>query len=136
MVSSQRSVSRYTARVKTVHIGRASTRSPATYPGGLLRDYILPSLGVTVTQAANDLAISRQTLHRVLAGQMAISVAMAARLERYCAISASFWLIRQSEYDLARVLRDEARALSRIPRHKLPHEVIELLGAVDDSRAQ
>ena len=44
---------------------KASTSSE--HPGALLRDSVLPALKLSVSQAARDLMITRQTLHRILA---------------------------------------------------------------------
>jgi addiction module HigA family antidote len=53
----------------------------------LLRDHVLPALQLSVGQAARDLVVTRQTLHRIVAGNAAISTEMAARLERFCGVS-------------------------------------------------
>ena len=60
----------------------------AEHPGMLLRNHVLPGLGLSVSQAARDLGIARQTLHRILAGDAAITPEMAARLERLCGVPA------------------------------------------------
>jgi addiction module HigA family antidote len=102
-------------------------------PGTLLRDHVLPALGLSVSQAARDLAISRQTLHRVLAGNAAITPEMAARLERFCGVPSRFWLHRQHERELRRAETALAAVLSRIPAHALPTETLMRIGA-DDAR--
>jgi addiction module HigA family antidote len=70
-----------------------------------LRDDVLPALGIiTVTQAAEELGITRPALSRVLNGKAAISPEMALRLEQWLGVnnggSASLWLGQQSAYDL------------------------------------
>ena len=45
-------------------------------PGELLRDHVFPGLRLSVSQAARDLGIAHQTLHRILAGDADITVAM------------------------------------------------------------
>ena len=74
------------------------------HPGVTLRDDVLPALGITVTQAALELRITRPALSRVLNGKAAISPEMALRLEQWLGIdnggSASLWLGQQSAYDL------------------------------------
>ena len=52
------------------------------HPGLTLRDDVLPALGLTVTQAAAQLDVSRVALSRVLNGQAAISPEMALRIAR------------------------------------------------------
>ena len=52
------------------------------HPGLTLRDDVLPALGLTVTDAAEQLGVARPTLSRMLNGHAAISPEMALRLER------------------------------------------------------
>ena len=53
------------------------------HPGETLRDDILPALGLTVTQAAEELGINRVTLSRVLNGKAGVSIDLALRLESW-----------------------------------------------------
>ena len=53
------------------------------HPGLTLREDVLPALGLTVTQAAEQLGVARVTLSRVLNGHAAISPEMALRLEAW-----------------------------------------------------
>ena len=112
-----------------------SARNPASpsggpdHPGVLLRDHVLPSLGLSVTQAARDLAITRQTLHRILAGDAAITPAMAARLERLCGVPPEFWLDCQHRHDLRQVKQELAGVLTGIPSRLLPETVVKRIGA-------
>jgi len=98
-------------------------------PGALLRDVVLPALGLSISQAARDLAISRQTLHRVLSGAASISPEMAARLERFCGVPSRFWLDRQHDQELSRAETELGQVLGRIHAHPLPDETLELIGA-------
>jgi addiction module HigA family antidote len=106
-------------------------RSPAAppHPGLLLRDHVLPAIGLTVSQAALDLAITRQTLHRILAERSAITPEMALRLERFCGIPAPFWLERQQDHDLSRAQQALAGSLAAIVRHPLSNAVLLQIGA-------
>ena len=77
-----------------------------SHPGEALRKDVLPALGVNVTQAAEQLGVSRITLSRMLNGQAAISINMACRLEQWLrhadgtGPSAESWLSAQLQYDL------------------------------------
>lgn len=51
------------------------------HPGETLREDVLPALGLTVSEAAQQLGVSRVTLSRVLNGKAAISIDLARRLE-------------------------------------------------------
>ena len=53
-------------------IGRVS-QLPPTHPGEILREDVLPELRLTVTDAAVKLGVSRQTLHRILSGEAAVT---------------------------------------------------------------
>jgi addiction module HigA family antidote len=86
-----------------------------THPGALLREDVLPALGLTVADAARQLRVSRQTLHRILAGKMAVTPEMAARLGRFCGNGPDLWLRMQASYDLWHVERHMKDELRRIP---------------------
>ena len=74
------------------------------HPGETLREDTLPALGLTVTQAAAQLGVTRATLSRVLNGRAAISPEMALRLEGWLGVKhggrADVWLGQQAAYDL------------------------------------
>lgn len=77
------------------------------HPGLTLRDDVLPALGLTVTQAAQQLGVSRITLSRVLHGHAAISPEMAVRIEAWLGKerggNAQIWLAEQAAYDMWQV---------------------------------
>jgi addiction module HigA family antidote len=75
------------------------------HPGETIRDDILPALGLTVTEAARQLGISRAALSRVINGRAAISADVARRLEAWLdgperGPSAESWLRQQLAFDL------------------------------------
>jgi len=74
------------------------------HPGLTLRDDVLPALRLGVTQAAEQLGVSRESLSRVINGRAAISPEMALRFEAWLGVarggSARTWLAQQSAYDL------------------------------------
>ena len=76
------------------------------HPGLTLRDDVLPALGLNVTQAAEQLGVSRVALSRVLNGRAAISPEMALRIEAWLSMKrggeARLWLAEQSAYDVWR----------------------------------
>jgi antitoxin HigA-1 len=85
------------------------------HPGEGLRDDI-EALGLSVTQAAEGLGVSRQHLNNVLAGRTGITPEMALRLEQAIGSTADFWLRLQSAYDLSQVRTREDIKLDRLPR--------------------
>lgn len=68
------------------------------HPGEVLREY-LPA-GVTVTEAAHHLGITRQALSALLNGRAGVSADMALRLAQALGTSAEMWLSMQVAYDL------------------------------------
>ena len=74
------------------------------HPGKTLREDILPALGLTVTEAADQLGVARPSLSRVLNGRAAISPEMALRIKKWLGVenggSAELWLAEQASYDL------------------------------------
>lgn len=90
------------------------SRAP-THPGAILREDVFPELDVTVSEAARELGVSRQTLHRVLHEQTAITPEMAARLGKYCGNGPGLWLRLQVAFDLWRTEQALERELKRIP---------------------
>jgi addiction module HigA family antidote len=85
------------------------------HPGCILRAQLHAVLGLSVSQAARDLGISRSALHRVLAHEAGVTPEMAARLARLTGIPAREWLTRQASHDLWHVERNLAGDLSRVP---------------------
>ena len=90
------------------------------YPGATLREDILPALGLTVTDAARQLGVTRVALSRVLNGRAGISPAMARRIEAWLGPArggdAELWLRMQLIYDLWRERQRPAPRVTRAPR--------------------
>ena len=76
------------------------------YPAETLREDVLPALNLTVTEAAQQLGISRVALSRVLNGNAGISIELARRLELWLrkpddsGPTAETWLRMQLSFDL------------------------------------
>jgi len=71
------------------------------HPGEILREGVLVDIGLSVSEAASRLGISRVTLSRVLHGHSRISPNLAVRLEEAGVGTARAWLAMQTAYDLA-----------------------------------
>lgn len=69
------------------------------HPGGILKDSF-EELGLSVTQAAVKLSMSRPALSRVINERAAISPNLAVRLERAGLSTARMWLGMQMQHDL------------------------------------
>lgn len=72
------------------------------HPGEVLKDTVLDAGGLTVTEFAERLGVSRVALSRVLNGQAADSAELAIRLPQALGGSAESWLAMQASYDLWR----------------------------------
>lgn len=70
------------------------------HPGEIIRELCLEPLGVSVTEAAESLGVSRKTLSSILNGRAGISPEMAIRLSIAFDTSPESWLNQQSQYDL------------------------------------
>ncbi len=86
-----------------------------THPGALLREDVLPALGISVKAAAEKLGVSRQTLHAILAERATVTAAMAVRLGKLCGNGAGLWLRMQVAHDLWKAERDLADEIAAIP---------------------
>ena len=79
------------------------------HPAAILREDVLPAPGLTVTEAARQLGVSRVALSRVLNERAGISVDLARPIEAWLGPenggSAETWLRMQIDYDLWQINR-------------------------------
>jgi len=73
------------------------------HPGEVLRQLCLEPLGLSVTDAAKALGVSRKTLSAVLNGRSGVSAEMAVRLSLAFKTTAESWLNQQMQFDLWQV---------------------------------
>ncbi|MBX3141560.1 MAG: HigA family addiction module antidote protein [Trueperaceae bacterium] len=71
------------------------------HPGEILKEDVLGPLGLSVTEAAERLGMTRPNLSRVLNGKAGISPELALRLESAGVSTAKFWMNLQTNYELA-----------------------------------
>jgi addiction module HigA family antidote len=70
------------------------------HPGEIIRDQCLEPLGLSVTDAAKGLGVTRKALSELLNGHAGVSPEMAIRLEKAFGSTAETWLRMQLAYDL------------------------------------
>lgn len=70
------------------------------HPGELIRDICLAPLGLTVTEAAAGLGVTRKTLSSLLNGHSCVTPVMAIRLSKAFGGSPESWLNHQMQFDL------------------------------------
>src|SRR5450756_2138484 len=88
------------------------------HPGEVLQDTVLGAGGITVTEFAKQLGVSRVAVSRVVNGRAAISADMALRLAAALGGSAESWLSMQAAYDLWPVSYTHLRA------HETRHDLV------------
>ena len=73
------------------------------HPGQVVLNECIEPLGLTITQAARSLGVTRTTLSELVNGKRGISPEMAIRLSQVFGGSAESWAVQQAQYDLAQV---------------------------------
>ncbi len=95
-----------------------------SHPGATLREDVLPALGLSVTDAASQLGVTRPALSRVLNEHAAISPEMARRIEAWLGVDrggrAEVWLGMQLDYDLWPARKRPAPKVKPAPRINTP----------------
>ena len=87
---------------------------PPVHPGEVLREDVFPALRLSVSEAARRLGVSRQQLHRILAGTHPITVEMALRIGRLVGNGPGLWLRMQQNHDLWRLEQNLKSELEEI----------------------
>jgi antitoxin HigA-1 len=77
------------------------------HPGRIVKQDCIEPLGLTITEAARALGVTRQALNKLVNGKAGISPVMAVRLSKAFGGSPEMWLRLQSNYDLALVPQHE-----------------------------
>ncbi|MCZ7616851.1 MAG: HigA family addiction module antitoxin [Myxococcota bacterium] len=90
-----------------------ATRKNPPHPGRIVRHECIEPFGLTVTEAAQHLHVTRQALNNLLNEKAGISPAMAIRLSKAFGTSAELWLGLQMQYDLARAKKAAQRIAVR-----------------------
>ena len=89
--------------VRFRHNGRQMKNPP--HPGLSIRYDCLEPLGLSVTEAAKKLGVSRKQLSDVVNGHSGISPQMAIRLDKAFGGGANTWYRLQAAYDLAQAMK-------------------------------
>ena len=76
------------------------------HPGGVVLRQCIEPLGLSITDAAAALGVTRNTLSELVNGKRGISPEMAVRLSRVFGGIEEGWLLQQAQYELAQVRRD------------------------------
>jgi addiction module HigA family antidote len=84
------------------------------HPGEILREDVIGAIGLSVTEAAQRLAMSRVALSRVLNGKAGISPDLAVRLDQAGASTAQAWVAMHANYDLWQALQHRQPPVRRL----------------------
>ena len=79
------------------------------HPGSVVLQECIEPLGLTITDAAVALGVTRNTLSELVNAKRGISPEMAVRLSRVFGGTEEGWLLQQAQYDLAQVRRDRIK---------------------------
>jgi addiction module HigA family antidote len=86
------------------------------HPGEIIRELCLQPLGLSVSDAAKALGVSRKTLSEILNGRAGVSPVMAIRLAIAFDTTPESWMAQQAQYDLWRANK-KRKALEKKVKH-------------------
>jgi addiction module HigA family antidote len=75
------------------------------HPGEIVKDALIDGAGLSVTEAASKLDVSRTALSRLLNGHAGISPEMAFRLSKLFGTSIEMWINVQAQYDIWQIMK-------------------------------
>jgi antitoxin HigA-1 len=90
-------------------------RLPPVHPGEIIKEDVLPSVGLSVTAAAKALGVSRQMLHEILAGRKPLSTVMCLKVARLFGGTPELWMRLQAAHDLKKAEQNR-RVMERVAR--------------------
>jgi len=93
----------------TTERNQPMTMKNPPHPGVVVLQECVQPLGLTITDAAQALGVTRNTLSELVNGKRGISAEMAVRLAKVFGGTEQGWLVQQAQYDLARVRRDRLK---------------------------
>ena len=91
------------------------------HPGRSIRNACLEPLGLSISEGAKILGVTRQALNNVITGRSGISAEMAIRLTKAFGSTEETWLRMQLAYDLAAARKNESKI--KVCRQYLPQEL-------------
>ena len=86
---------------------------PPVHPGEIIREDILPEVGLSVTAVAKALGVSRQMVHDILAARKPLSAVMCLKVSRLFGSTPEFWIRLQAEYDLKKAAQNK-KVMARV----------------------
>ena len=90
------------------------TRRKPTHPGELFLEDVMKPLGLTVTQAASDLGVTRKTLSEFVNQRSGLSPEMAVRVAVATKTTPESWLFMQTKLDLWKALQKRPKNVKEL----------------------
>ena len=95
---------------KPLAVERVGRMYNPPHPGEILNEMVIKPLGISVTDAAAAIGVTRKTLSQLINGRIGVSPLMAIRLSLATNTTAESWIGMQTAYDLWQT-RKEAKGL-------------------------
>ena len=86
-----------------------------THPGEVLLEDVIRPLGLSITEAARDLGVTRKTLSEFVNQRSGLSPEMALRIARATETSPESWLNMQSKLDLWKATQSAPKNVKTFP---------------------
>ena len=93
-------------------------RRKPTHPGEVLLEDIIKQLGLTITEAATNLGVSRKTLSEFVNQKASLSPKMALRIAKATNTSPESWINTQPKLDLWHALQNEPENVLEFSQRK------------------
>ncbi len=104
--------------MKDISIDQNKVTAEPTHQGILFGEDFLPALDGgwrTISEIARLHGVTRQTLHRLMAGRTAVTPEIAVRLGKLCGNGPNLWLNTQARYDAWAATKRLGKELDKIP---------------------
>src|SRR5579871_2669634 len=98
----------------TTERNQAMTMKAPPHPGGVVLRQCIEPFGLSITDAAAALGVTRNTLSELVNEKRGVSPEMAVRLARVFGGTEQGWIMQQAQYDLAQVQRERMKRLKRL----------------------
>ena len=95
------------------------TKRKPVHPGNLFKEEVLVPLGLTVTQAAVNLGVSRKALSELLNGRSSLSPEMAIRIGKATKTSPESWINMQTKLDLWKIEQKNPEVIAFIVKKRI-----------------
>jgi antitoxin HigA-1 len=96
-------------------------KRPPSHPGSILKHHYLEPLGISVTDLAKELKLSRKTVSKILNERSAVTTDVALRLSRAFDTTPELWLNLQRNYDLWHAANETTDWQTIEPISKIAH---------------